>query len=91
MRPSSLALHRLIISAAPRFPDLGPSIYDAGAARMVDDLARLIKKQCRAGKIAVADPQKRRAVFWDAYQLLPFSRAHGRQIVGQEFSTQKGR
>jgi TetR/AcrR family transcriptional regulator, mexJK operon transcriptional repressor len=54
-RPSSLALHRLIVGVAPRFPDLGPAIYSAGAARMIDSLAKLIGQHARAGKLAVPD------------------------------------
>jgi TetR/AcrR family transcriptional repressor of mexJK operon len=54
-RPSSLALHRLIVSVAPRFPDLGPAIYSAGAARMIDGLARLIDQHARAGKLVVTN------------------------------------
>jgi TetR/AcrR family transcriptional regulator, mexJK operon transcriptional repressor len=57
LRPSSLALHRLIISAALRFPDLGPNIYAAGAARMIDDLAKLIKQHTYAEDLQVGDPR----------------------------------
>lgn len=57
LRPSSLDLHRLIISAAKRFPELGPEIYAAGAQRMLSELAGLIERAAREGQITVGDPR----------------------------------
>ena len=57
LRPSSLDLHRLIISAAPRFPELGRGVYEAGPARMVEDLAGLIERHARAGHLRISDPR----------------------------------
>jgi TetR/AcrR family transcriptional repressor of mexJK operon len=58
LRPSSLAFHRLIISAAARFPDLGPAVFAAGASRMLDDLARLIERRARNDGLVVGDARE---------------------------------
>src|SRR5262249_46285299 len=34
LRPSRLALHRLVVAEAARFPELGRAVYDAGPARV---------------------------------------------------------
>ena len=42
LHPAALDLHRLILSAAARFPDLGRAAYDAGAQRLIDDLSAVL-------------------------------------------------
>lgn len=42
LHPAALDLHRLILSAAARFPDLGRAAYEAGAQRMIDDLSAVL-------------------------------------------------
>jgi len=49
LHPASLDLHRLIIGAASRFPELGRAAYEAGAARMITDLGALIVERSRSG------------------------------------------
>jgi TetR/AcrR family transcriptional repressor of mexJK operon len=56
LMPSSLALHRMLVAEAPRFPDLAREIYLGGPARAVDELASYLKEQSRRGMLAVEDP-----------------------------------
>jgi TetR/AcrR family transcriptional repressor of mexJK operon len=42
LHPASLDLHRLVINAAARFPELGRAAYEAGAQRMIDDLSAVL-------------------------------------------------
>jgi AcrR family transcriptional regulator len=56
LRPSTLALHRLVVAEAVRFPELGRSIYAAGAARAVEQLAEFLQRQTRLGFLDVRHP-----------------------------------
>lgn len=49
LHPASLDLHRLIVGAAARFPELGQAAYEAGAARMIADLSTLLQQRSRSG------------------------------------------
>lgn len=49
LRPAALDLHRLVASAAPRFPELGRLAYEAGARRMLNDLAALLVARSQIG------------------------------------------
>lgn len=49
LHPASLDLHRLIVNAAARFPELGRAAYEAGANRMLEDLGALIVERSRSG------------------------------------------
>ncbi|MGH6945659.1 MAG: TetR/AcrR family transcriptional regulator, partial [Geminicoccaceae bacterium] len=55
LTPSSLALHRMLVAEAPRFPDLAREIY-VGPARAASELARYLAEESRKGTLAVADP-----------------------------------
>jgi TetR/AcrR family transcriptional repressor of mexJK operon len=50
LHPASLDLHRLVMNAAARFPELGRAAYEAGAARMIDDLATLLRQRSQSGE-----------------------------------------
>lgn len=47
--PASLELHRLLLNAVTRFPELGETAYQAGANRMLDDLSALLLERSRVG------------------------------------------
>ncbi|MCU4178560.1 TetR/AcrR family transcriptional regulator [Bosea sp. BH3] len=49
LRPEALDLHRLVVSAAPRFPELGRVTWEGGARRMLDDVATLLLERSRIG------------------------------------------
>lgn len=57
LSPARLALHRLVVAEAVHFPELGRAIYDAGAARVVAQLAEFLREQTRLGHLAVAEPE----------------------------------
>jgi TetR/AcrR family transcriptional repressor of mexJK operon len=62
LHPASLDLHRLIVSAASRFPELGRAAYEAGAERMMEDVATLLTQRSQVGdglKQPVTGPQAR--------------------------------
>jgi AcrR family transcriptional regulator len=54
--PESVALHRMLVAEAPRFPDLAQEFYRAGPGRSVRRLAGYLEQQDRAGMLAVPDP-----------------------------------
>lgn len=55
LHPASLDLHRLVMSAAARFPELGHVAYEAGAKRMIQDLSTLLVQRSRIGD-GLAEP-----------------------------------
>jgi AcrR family transcriptional regulator len=56
LQPSSLAMHRLVISEGQQFPQLMRQLYELGARRTHVHLANFLEQQARRGKLAVADP-----------------------------------
>jgi TetR/AcrR family transcriptional repressor of mexJK operon len=48
LHPASLDLHRLIVGASTRFPELGQAAYDAGAGRMITELSTLLEQRSRS-------------------------------------------
>jgi len=56
LRPSSLALYRLIVAESARFPELAAEIYAVGAGRMLATLADYLSWETRNGRLRVADP-----------------------------------
>ena len=56
LSPAKLALHRLVVAEAAHFPELGGTIYDAGAARVVAQLADFLREQTRLGQLDVPNP-----------------------------------
>ncbi|KZD12587.1 TetR/AcrR family transcriptional regulator [Oceanibaculum pacificum] len=57
MRPSSVALHRLLVSEAPRFPELGRMIFAIGPQGAVNRLARYLAEQADKGTLTVTDAE----------------------------------
>src|SRR3546814_186274 len=57
LRPSSLALFRLIVAEAARFPELVAEIYAVGAGRMLATLADYLGWETENGRLRVDDPQ----------------------------------
>ena len=56
LAPSHLALHRMLVAEAPRFPDLAREIYLGGPAHAARELAHYLAQESRKGTLAVADP-----------------------------------
>jgi TetR/AcrR family transcriptional repressor of mexJK operon len=55
--PSTLALHRLVVTEAPKFPSVARQIYESGAERAARALAAYLALQSDRGVLAVADPE----------------------------------
>jgi TetR/AcrR family transcriptional repressor of mexJK operon len=71
LRPSRLALHRLVVAEAARFPELGRTVYDAGAARIAAQLADFLRRQTELGHLDVPNPEAAAEQFFSmvtAYQ-----------------------
>lgn len=56
LRPTSLALHRLLVAEANRFPELAREVFDTGPAQAVAALAAWLAAQDARGRLAVAEP-----------------------------------
>jgi TetR/AcrR family transcriptional repressor of mexJK operon len=56
LSPPAVALHRLILAEAARFPELARVINGHGHAQGVRALAALLEAEVRAGRLAIADP-----------------------------------
>jgi TetR/AcrR family transcriptional repressor of mexJK operon len=58
LKPSSLALYRLIVAESARLPDLGGDIYAVGAGRLIALLADYLSWETKNGRLAVAAPER---------------------------------
>ncbi|HMA14616.1 MAG: TetR/AcrR family transcriptional regulator [Bacteroidota bacterium] len=56
LQPSSLALHRLVVAEAARFPELVAEIYAVGTGRMLVTLADYLAWETQNGRLTVAAP-----------------------------------
>src|SRR6478735_7582894 len=50
--PSTLALHRLVVTEAPKFPEVARQIYQSGASRAAQALATYLAHQSALGMLA---------------------------------------
>ena len=57
LRPTKLALHRLVVAEAAQFPELGRAIYDTGATRVVGQLAQFLREETEQGTLEVPNPE----------------------------------
>jgi AcrR family transcriptional regulator len=57
LRPSSLALYRLIVSESARFPELGGEIYAVGTGRMLAMLSDYLAWETRNGRLSVPEAE----------------------------------
>ncbi|MBU0725503.1 MAG: TetR/AcrR family transcriptional regulator [Alphaproteobacteria bacterium] len=56
LKPSSVALHRLLVSESPRFPELGQMIFTIGPQGAVDRLAAYLSEQAGKEVLAIPNP-----------------------------------
>lgn len=57
LTPEALALHRMAITEATRFPALARILYDLGAAAGIDRIARYLETGIARGEIRPIDPR----------------------------------
>ncbi|WOJ90958.1 TetR/AcrR family transcriptional regulator [Methylocapsa polymorpha] len=62
----SLALYRMVVSEAPREPELGRIFYTQGPGRVLDKLARYLGAAMRRGKLRCLDPELAAKLFLGA-------------------------
>ena len=55
--PTTLALHRLVVTEAVKFPEVARQIYEGGAERAARALAAYLGRQAARGTLAVADAE----------------------------------
>jgi TetR/AcrR family transcriptional regulator, mexJK operon transcriptional repressor len=51
----SLAMYRIVVAEAPRFPELGRIFYDSGPKIMIDRIAELLARAAERGLLNVRD------------------------------------
>lgn len=56
MQPRLLALRRLVISEASRFPDLGRAFYERGPGRTINALTAAFERLAASGGLELEDP-----------------------------------
>jgi AcrR family transcriptional regulator len=56
MQPRLLALRRLVIAEADRFPELGRTFYERGPGRTIDTLAQTFAQLAARGLLSISDP-----------------------------------
>jgi AcrR family transcriptional regulator len=57
LRPSTLALYRLIVAESARFPELGGAIYAVGAGRLLAMLADYLAWETRNGRLSASQSE----------------------------------
>ncbi len=55
LSPPALALHRVLVAEAQRFPELVQRVNEAGAGKGVERIAALLERERQAGRLRVAD------------------------------------
>lgn len=61
--PQGLKLQRIINTESYRFPEIFREVYEVGALPTIKFLARLLKRETEAGRLAVAEPAMAANVF----------------------------
>jgi AcrR family transcriptional regulator len=57
LTPEALALHRLVIHEAQRFPSLAQIMHDLGAASGIERIAHHLETRIRSGELREVDPR----------------------------------
>ena len=81
MQPRLLALRRLVIAEAGRFPELGRVFYERGPGRTIAALADTFERLAARGALQIEDPQLAAAQFNWLIMSRPLSEA---MLLGRE-------
>jgi AcrR family transcriptional regulator len=57
LSPRGLAIYRVVVAEAPRFPELGRAFYEAGPRMVIDLLASYLQQATERRVLAVPDPR----------------------------------
>jgi len=78
LTPMAVALNRLMVAEAQRFPELAAIAAREGSlAEAVGRIAALLEREVRAGRLAIARPEFAAAQFFQIVMALPQRRAFG--------------
>jgi TetR/AcrR family transcriptional regulator, mexJK operon transcriptional repressor len=77
LSPEALALRRLLLAEAERFPELVEIAVEQGASRGMERIAALLEDECRAGRIALSDCRFAAMQFQELVLSVPLRRAMG--------------
>jgi AcrR family transcriptional regulator len=69
--PETLAVHRLFISIAPRFPQLAKLFFERNRHRFSDEGVRVLRFYAQRGEIALREPQLTAEAFFIAILGIP--------------------
>lgn len=61
--PRGIAMHRLVISEAVQFPELGESVLENAEDPLIERLAAYLDERTRAGELDVRDPAEAAGMF----------------------------
>ncbi|HXE27912.1 MAG TPA: TetR/AcrR family transcriptional regulator [Stellaceae bacterium] len=77
LSPQALALRRLLLAEAERFPELVNIAIEQGATRAIERIAALLEEERRAGRIALDDCRFAATQFQEMVISIPLRRAMG--------------
>jgi len=77
LSPEALALRRLLLAEAERFPELVEIAIEQGARRGIERLATLLEEERRTGRIALEDCRFAAMQFQEMVLAIPLRRAMG--------------
>jgi AcrR family transcriptional regulator len=78
LMPQAIALTRILVAEAQRFPELAAAVAGEGARQQaVDMISTLLEKEIQAGRVAIADPAFAAEQFIQMTVSLPQRRAMG--------------
>ncbi len=83
LSPEALALYRVVLSEAERFPELAQVMADSGARKGAAHIAELLAREARAGRLRIGDSRFAAEQFMSMVLAVPQRRALG---LGQPLS-----
>ena len=57
LAPEGLAMYRVVVAEAVRFPELGRAFYDAGPRQTLDNLERMLQSAADRGQLDIKEPR----------------------------------
>lgn len=78
LKPQIVALHRMVLGEAGRFPELGQMLYERGMRRGQLRTAAWLEQQMASGRLRAADPQEAACHFIGLFQ----SGLYQRRLLG---------
>ena len=86
LSPEALALYRVVLSEAKRFPELAQAMTDSGAREGAEHIAELLAREAQAGRVRIRDSRFAAEQFMSMVLAVPQRRALG---LGQPLSAKE--